>query len=205
MQLSKFLPYVLPHVPGCTDPFAEQAVRDAADEFCQFSRAVREALEPITLAVGVSDYEISSETAGCVVYDVTDVMIDGSPIEPIQPEIINRLALPLSKGAMFYTIPFPGTIRLVGKPTEHQTTLTMTGIIRPMESSTSVPDVLLNDWRDTIVSGALTRLMAVPEQPFTNTALVSYHRSFFNSGILRAANRGLLGNTKVSLRVQAHP
>jgi hypothetical protein len=54
----KFLPDVLPMVPGCPEPVAELAIKRAAQRFCELTRAWRVTLDAVTLSAGEDTYDL---------------------------------------------------------------------------------------------------------------------------------------------------
>lgn len=204
MQITKLLPYVLPHVQGCPDPFAEQAIRDSADEFCRCSRVLREFAEPISVVPGESDYELLSETPGMLAFDVAFVRFNNQPLTSSVPELQHRLSRNGNGKTRFYTVPTPGIIRLIAPP-DCAGTLELVLILRPGNSATSLPDAFCEEWKEGIVSGAISRLCATPNQSFSNGELSAYHQQRFEVETGRASSRAVLGNTRATLRVQAHP
>mgnify|MGYP003577447698 CR=1 FL=1 len=54
----KFFPDLLPQVPGCPEPVAEQALKRAAQRFCELTFAWRVRLDAISLAAGTDEYEL---------------------------------------------------------------------------------------------------------------------------------------------------
>lgn len=53
------------------------------------------------------------------------------------------------------------------------------------EGWTELPDVM-DEWTDTIRSGALSRLFAMPGQPWSNPQAAAYYRALFEEGITQA-------------------
>lgn len=204
MQIAKLLPFVLPHVPGCPDPFAEQALRDSADEFCRRSRVLREFAEPIRVISGESDYELLSEIPGMLAFDVVFVCLNHQSLSPLSPELQYRLSRNGHGGTRFYTVPTPGIIRLMATP-DCSGSLELVLILRPGNNATSLPDAFCEEWKEGIVSGAISRLCATPNQAFSNGELCAYHQQRFDVETRRAFSRAVLGNTRATLRVQAHP
>jgi hypothetical protein len=200
-SLSKFFPYVLPHAQGCTQPFAEMALRQSADEFCRASRVLREHPEAIEVFPGKTAYEIESEENGMAIYDVADVEISGQSLEAFEK---NSARAPHRR---FYTLrKIDGeTTLLLKKPPTQRGWMSLTLILAPEAGTSALSDPLFDDWREIIAAGALLRLCATPNQPFTNASLVQYHREVFRDGVTSAVAQATLGGIKATLRVQASP
>jgi hypothetical protein len=57
-DFADLLSEVLPDVPGCSDPLAERAIRDAVIRLCEVSDILKESSEPVDVVVDQALYEI---------------------------------------------------------------------------------------------------------------------------------------------------
>jgi hypothetical protein len=199
--LSKFFPYVLPHAQGCTQPFAEMALLQSADEFCRKSRVLRETPEDIAIVPGRTEYEIEPDANGVAIYDVDDVEISGQPLEAFEK---NSARIP---GKRFYSLKRSDgeTLLVLKKPPAQSGWLSLTLILVPKAAATGLPDSLFDDWREAIASGALARLCATPNQPFSSSELAQYHQGLFRHAVVAAAAKATLGGIKATLRTRPYP
>jgi hypothetical protein len=201
MQLSKFFPYLMPQAQGLTEPFAEMMLRQAADEFCRKSRFLREFMD-IRVTPGQADYALSPDTSGAEVHDLI-ADLAGHRLQALPPDL-QRSPARHPGHPLFYTQFLQDgtpTLRLIGPP-KHPDVLALTLILRPSAKTAQLPDVLFDEWRETLVSGALARLCATPNQPFSSPDLAGYHRALFADGITQAVARATLGNGKAPLHVR---
>lgn len=67
-------------------------------------------------------------------------------------------------------------------------TLEVSVVVQPSRSIESVPDLLGDKWFDVIRRGAMARLLAMPNQPWTNGNSAAYYEEHFREGI-RLAKR----------------
>jgi hypothetical protein len=194
--LSKFLPYVLPHVQGCTQTFAEMTLRQSADEFCRESRALRETPEEIGIVPGQTEVDLAPDGSGVVILDVADVEISGQPLEAFERNSAGIF------GKKFYTLRKSNreTWLILKEPPARAGRLTLSLILVPEDTAPGLPDSLFDDWREAIVSGTLVRLITTPNQPFTNPELVQYHQGRFRRGVAAAIAKATLGGFKATLR-----
>jgi hypothetical protein len=200
--LAKFLPYVLPHVQGCTLPFAEMAIRQSADEFCRKSRVLRETPDAIEVLPGQTEYEISPDTGGTVIYDVADVEISGQTLEAFEKNSAYM------KWRTFFTLKKTGreTLLLLKTVPMQRGWMSLTLILVPEAGISTLPDPLFDDWREVLAAGALARLCATPNQPFTQLDLAQYQRGLFQDGVHAALVKATLGGGfKATLRVRPSP
>lgn len=67
-------------------------------------------------------------------------------------------------------------------------TLEVSVVVQPSRNIDSVPDLLGDKWFDVIRRGAMARLLAMPDQPWSNGGAASYYEEHFREGI-RLAKR----------------
>lgn len=58
--------------------------------------------------------------------------------------------------------------------------------LKPVDFSTNLPDELFQNWFEGILDGTLFRISAVPNKPYTNPQMASYHGARFRAAIGRA-------------------
>lgn len=196
--LSAFTPYVAPEVAGCPEPLIEDAVRRAAIEFCERSRALREAVAVNTVAT--QDYVTLAPTGGDVAHlyklmygdeelDKTtraDYDEDGDSGQPQE-----------------YYIEPPNTLRLYPVP-DAIYALVAHVAVKPDRDATTLDDVLYNNWRDEIAAGARAKLMLMSGQPWFKPNDAELANAVFQAAIDRAAHRRATGNVGAPIRTRLH-
>lgn len=198
--LAAFTPYIAPAVPGCPEPLIDDAVRQAAIEFCERTEALRERLSFNTVIA--QDYVVMAPLGGDVarVYRVSvvnadtrlersrreDYDEDGSPGQPTEYYVENLNTM------RFYPVPdavYPVVVNAVVKPARDATTL---------------DDLLFSAYRDAIAAGARKRLMGMSSQPWTNTSQAAIEGEIFNDAIDTIRMRKATGGTNAPLRTRGH-
>lgn len=160
VSLMEFLPRVMPFVPGCAEPTAEQYVREAAIEFCRRTKAWREADEfditPTTL-------ELVCVPPYADLHEIEDMRFDGRPLKAVSwptvwrdhgagpPRTFSQV------GLNGIRIDPPGT----GK-------LQVSMFLKPSDKADYLPDILLHHFAQVIADGALARILMLPDKPYTN-------------------------------------
>ncbi len=201
MEMSHYLSRVLPSVDGCPSPIAERAVRDAIDDLCRDSRVFRES-QSVPMVAGTDTYTITANTANSVLSEVIFSRIGDGVLEPITPENRNRLVS--GSGKPEYIEQLTNTdFRLTPAPLD-TTPLDVTVVLTITDTATTIPDIF-DRWKEGIASGALSKLMVMPNKPWSNPSLATFHAQIFNQAIGSASAFAVLGNRKAQLRVQAHP
>jgi hypothetical protein len=69
--LSAFYPRVLPYLPGCSEPFANQVILNSAIEFCENSLTLRQNLDTFNTVAGKIEYDLDPPSAN---HDINRVM-----------------------------------------------------------------------------------------------------------------------------------
>lgn len=200
--LSAFLPRLIPKVPGCSDPAALQALRDAAIEFCFITRAVRETVDVGMTSPGNNEYDLDL-TPGNVLVQLIDVWC-GERMLQIVPEGMRtyRDAVELQRGTPMWA--FPGVeepLRIHPSPAAPERIKARVAV-RPDHNATEVMDELYTLWAMYIVAGAASQLMLMVSQPFSNIRQAGTEYQIFMTGVSRARVESNRGSTGVASRVR---
>lgn len=172
--------------PGCPEPLLNDAIVDAAIEFCRQTRAVTEALNLVTV-IGQASYALATST--------------GTRANRVQR--VERGTLPLSKSSkpVFDANPHlraAGTAGhyyldddslVLGPRPDAVETLVVSVVVEPVIGATTVPDVLQNDWRRVIASGAKAILLATPNVPWQSLTDAAVEGTSFMAGIEAAISK----------------
>lgn len=177
-NLSDFLPYVLPSVVGCTDPLAEQTIRDICIDFCTISGVVQVTLDPITIYVGQIDYTMDLPS-GTQAHLIIEAWLNSQRLGLFKTgDVISRPEL--------YNMSFDGAATNIGAPSAIKqaadnsfkldaassvrlvNALTLTVSTKPTRKSVRVDSILFNDYAYEIGQGAIARLQKIPGKPWSN-------------------------------------
>lgn len=211
--LSAFLPYVLPHVPGCTDPLAEQAVRLTCIEFCTETMLVQD-IVTATVVQGIQDYDMTP--SGLALVRILGVMVGDRWLEPLTTESIHSgVALrgvaigdaSVVRGAptsYFQKLPTTDTISLYPVPdTTLPDGITVRAAYAPTVTAATVPDVLFNTWVEQISLGAIARLTSMASQPFFSAGTSAEYRTQFLLAVRAAGIQARSGKSAAASKVQS--
>lgn len=165
--LADFERFVLPLVEGAPAPAVEDAILDAAVEFCTRTRLLRTFLDPLTLVPGTTEYELDPPEADSQIVDVTAAWLPEGPLEPAtRPELEElfpdgwawRQVGTTAEVRRFYCR-LPGFIRLVpAVAAKAPRALRLEVAYAPTRSARELADVLLNRYAEQLANGALARL-----------------------------------------------
>lgn len=174
----RFITTVLRDVPGCPNSLIKEEVLSSAIEFCESSGIYTAKLtESVLKAAESLTITVPANTAlveinKIVVGEVTTYEIDND-------------------GA---TIDFDGKAA-----TDYDMEVYVS--LKPLRSATELPDILYNDWYQTIAAGAKAKLMVMPEKPWTNLKVAGLHGSLFENGASAATRKAFLRNLSTEKRI----
>jgi hypothetical protein len=170
-DLVAFLRWVLPYAVACPEPIAEAHVRDAVRDFCASTRCWRRV--QTTVLVG-TETEIIVAPAGANLHELEDASFNDKPLTPVayddatfdypvEPYQITQI-----NPTSFVLAPkfWPGTVKI-------------SAFMKPSQAAIDVPDFILDQYGQHIGHGALSTILAIPEQPFSNPQMAGYYRQLF--------------------------
>lgn len=208
---SDFLDYVMPDVPGCSVPIAELAIKNTIIEFCEKSLILQRDHDPVTVVRNVVDYDFDPPS-GYLVQRIMRAWFKRSSLNPVSPdditdpEVYNRAFAAADKQ--------PGTpadilqkdersFSLYPIPSETVSNgLTMRVALKPARSSSTIEDVIFEDYAEAIGSGAKARLMMSPGKPYSNPQLAAVEMSKYNTKINEARQRAVRGHVRSTTQVK---
>jgi len=202
-----FLDDTLPDLPGCPQPLAVNAIKQAAIEFCDNSFVFQINHPAIDAVATIGEYAWAPR-ADLKVVRPERVWYDKKPLTPLARRDLDALYAywPGQEGTPTYFVQEKiEKLILVPKPSA----ALVGGILakvsaRPARSATAVDDELWEKYLEVIASGAKAKLFAMKKKPWTDSALANYHRQLFEDGIARAKIAATRGHGRAKLRTQAH-
>lgn len=214
-SLDVFMSRLLPLVPGCPYPTAEQALLDSAIEFCEETQAVQVVTDPVALYPDQQTYTITlplnTEIARVIkIWSGTRLLTQVEPVLVDTPLVYNNptgTEYAATGNPRIASVVEDGTVTLYPTPNIAAASaemLTVRVAIKPTRSATQVSDSLYTTWAEAIVAGAAFRLAGIPGTAFGDSALTTESHSRFRYFINRArieANRGrLVGPAAVRMK-----
>lgn len=205
-SLNAFFPWLEPWVLYCPTPAMQQALRDAAIDFCRDTRVLQVTTAPSPAVAGQATYDVDLET-GTVLSSLISARY-GSRF----------LRILGNDSADFYEFENPsitgepaaasadvgGVIRLYPPPDATATQqLTFRVALRPTRAASSLSDVLFEEWVEAIAAGAAMRLAALPGQPYTQASVVVRAQQAYAQAKTRARIQAVKGLNLTSERVVA--
>ncbi len=200
-----FLPEIAMYCPGCPDIVMENAVRNAAILFCNLTSYVMETLDDQIVPAGTAILD-TTLSAGEEVVNVVFAYVDGNPIEPVSEEWLQlhcgnwrtltgtpRKFVTMDGDETLFPIPISDVV------------VSLRVAKRPTRTASALADVIYSEWRDAIVSEALSNLLLIPNQPFSNPQLAMVHDAKSNDWQIGAQAKSYKLTSNAPLRTASQP
>lgn len=213
VQLGAFLPMVLPHAAGVPEPVATFNLRLAAIEFCERSRAWRHIVtRPLT-----RNDSVLQTPHFAAIHEIEYALHDKVPLAPIQFSEIEHGTIDNAAGAppKFITQVTPNTVSVY--PFK-EGSLEVSMFLKPRfgnqygdnpenpleDAFDEVPQFLLTQHGEPIAFGALARIFAIPNQPFSNPQLAGLYAQRFSMATDSKFSANLRGQHRAAIRSKMH-
>jgi hypothetical protein len=212
------LPEVLPDVPGCSEPIAIRAIRNATRDLCRRSFLVKVPIVDQVVVAGEARVLISVPT-GTELIHLREVSLDGYDVTHRSTDALDlswrdeqarqivfkdyhyRGFNPNPDGWSVIEMDRPSLyhvemaddgarIRLVGIPRQSYTSLAYKLVLQPNRVAASFYTWVLDGYYETIAAGAIAELLSMPKKDWSDIAAAIPFRSRFNDGIADAMGDG---------------
>lgn len=189
---ASFYPHVLPYVSGAPSLMVDQALRDAAREFCRESRAWVEQAAAVTgdgttrqrsfvFASGSELVEVRRATVAgedMTILSSRQMPADWQEDTPDAAALHDTLVVLNSQAAyVLYPIPADGAEIIIYQA------------LMPTMTATGVGDVIFTEYGEQMAKGAIARLCSMPKKPWSDVDAAALAAAAFERGIHSAANR----------------
>lgn len=206
-KYSDLLDDVLPSLGADpSDPVTEYAIKRAVIDFCAGSWVWKIFPDNITTTANEAAYDLEPP-AGADIATIVSIELDGVPLTNKSPEWLNQ-NLPgwrtTQATPKHYTQVDTEQVILAPLPPSSTSVLTLTLALQPSQASTGFPSWIASQFMYAIADGALSRLMLMPNKPWTDLPNGQDRRSQFNAAIAnaRAGAAGALGRAPVRVTPQ---
>jgi len=200
MQWSEFNPYVAPYVIGCPDPLIEQHARLAAIEFCRRTSCWQKTLDPV-VTDGVSNLvELENET-GLQIIKIKAVSVDGRS-HPVT-DSSNGLKLARSGSTQNYCFTQDNKTLHISPLQVSGIAVQVDAVLAPSRTAATLDDVIGAEYLHDIALGAITSLMRLPKQPWTDYNAAGIYSTQFTSRIATVAAKVSRGFMAQKMRSHA--
>lgn len=214
VQLSEFLPLVLPKAPGVPEPVAEFNLRLAAIEFCERTRAWRHVINTTVSAqnktIVAPDY--------AAIHEIEQAYFNGKELQPIQYSDVDHGEEDENLGEPRYiTQANPNTVALYPFP-EDTGDFKMSVFLKPRggheyggnpddpleDAYNEVPEFLFVQHAEPIAFGALHRILMTPNTSFSDGAAAAFYMQRFEQCVSSKFSANMRGQHRAARRTKAH-
>lgn len=207
-RTAAFLPLILPFCPECPEFLAEQHARFAAIEFCERSRAWRH-LTTVALPEGSAGTGVMVAPDTAAIHEIEFAEVNGKPLRPIQfstmedapegrPEYVTQTAPNEVRITPFE----PGVLRISVFLKPLTGSEYGTDPVSPLfDRFNVVPDFLVDIHGHVIASGALSKLLSIPGEPWTDKKTALQYEARFREKLDSAFRWNMRGQQRAPQRV----
>ncbi len=174
----RFITTVLRDVPGCPNALIKEEVLSSAIEFCERSGIYTTKLTE-SVSKDAESHTITLPTNTGLV-EINKIVVG----EDTTYEIENDGT----------TIDFDGKAA-----TDYDMAVYVS--LKPLRNATALPDILYNDWYQSIAAGAKVKLMVMPEKPWTNPKAAGLHSQVFETDVNSAMKKVFAKNMPTEKRI----
>lgn len=200
-----FHPLVMADVIGCPIPMVDQALRNAAREFCQRTKAWTEWADTFTAPGGTNRFNFVVPD-GAELVSARRASVDG-----VYLDVLASDSLPGDWQQGYDTGPEKSLVHidtveylLYPRPSAGAV-IAIEMALQPSITATSVGDVILAQHAEAIAWGAKYRLLSKPGKDWTDTATAAQARAEFERSVHHAANTAFRQKAPDQHRVKKWP
>ena len=197
---------IILYAAHCPEPIATHAAKMTVIDFCRRTHWWKVTSDPVDLTAGEPNYFVEVPN-GTEPISVVAVWYNNRPLWPMGFSTRNRFQftnLSSQKGTpQAFTQDTLPELTLLPTPQFAETNaLVMTVAVQPKRSADSADRDMMERYFDALVWGALSRVLSIPNQPFTSLDNAAIREKQYREEVTKAkidANKAL---TAASLRVQ---
>jgi hypothetical protein len=207
IKYSELLDEVLPSLASDpSDPVTENAIKRAVIECCAGSWIWRHIPDPIDVTAGEAVYLLEpptgSDIAVVMAAQFNTVPLDNRSTSWLDREIPGWRSI--RKTPKYFTQVNPEEIILAAVPDISMTgALTMTLALQPSQRASDFPSWIFNKYIYELADGALSKLMLMPEQPWTDIRNGTDRRMRFEAAMANARGTAASAVGRAPGRVKA--
>lgn len=194
------------YAPNCPDQTILYALKMTVIDFCQETLWWKYEADPMDVIKGETEYqvEVPSGTESVLVlaawYEDRPLVQTGFSARSRWPRLKAEAHEAQPQGFSAYN---NETIKLYPTPDETKPeSLRMLVALMPKRSATGADASMMDVWTDTLISGALSRIYDIPNQPFSNPDAAKKRELAYRQDVVKARIQANKMLTNASLRVQ---
>lgn len=195
-EIAELMHLILPYAQACPEPTAVQHLRWAAMKFCEASRIWRSCQE-FNVTGGCSEVVCVPQHAQ--IFEIEQAFFGTIKLEPKSAGDFDRDYD--DSQPRWITQNSSNSVRLVPGAQEPDV-LRINLFLKPSRDAEDFPD-FLDEFEQELADGALSRILALPNQPFTDLQMAASFGGSFQVALDRNFTRNLRGQQRAPLRTKA--
>lgn len=192
INIDDFLDDVMPELPGCTEFLAIDRLRFAAIEFCRRTLISQETVEELDLDADEPELSIPTPNNSVRVYRIMWIKsphrtLTPLPKQPLTNQSRDWATLGTADWPMSYVRLSKDTVYLIPVPSEDKNGVITAHIACiPERDATKLDAVLIDEHREAIAAGALSRLLKMKKEGWYDPTSAQQYAIDFASEISNA-------------------
>lgn len=208
-DISTWLPDISSRVPGANRTEINKAIITTIREFCTKSLLWKRKLTAIDIVAGTSEYIIAAPTNAAIV-DIDRIEVSDLFVNPTSMDLLDRVPETWrseeASQPSEYMVDAEKVLTLRETPTQSITGgIIVWAALKPIPTTTTVPDFIYDDWYEAILNGAMAFLLRMPNKSWTSIEGAEYYSGMYRASLGDAKAKKVTGKARVSLRVQSSP
>jgi len=185
-------------IKGCPNPIIDQEIVFATRELCEKSKVWKTEESSDVVIANQGDVALTVDATNADIVSIDYATYDGFELTPTtiyeMSEYVSRWREHTGTPTHYITDLVNTQVRLYPIPT----TTNATGFVysltlKPSESATTIEDFIVEQFLETIVNGALSRLYILPANEWTDGNMAMYYDRKFKQGIDLAKFKAMSG------------
>ena len=187
VNIDKFLPYVLPYAEKCPKLVARRAIRDTIIDMTMRTHTTKLRVE-LKSKKGRSTYELQMPY-GITVDMMEDVMYDGTVLKPVNRHMLRQIYPEADLTALsgepkyYYHTNSPIVLTIAPAPQDDGKSIVCEVDVTFTREMNEFPEEFYTRYVELIAEGALSRILGMPGQTFTDLAMAAQWANMYSTGI----------------------
>ena len=217
-KIETLVPKVRREAPNCPKSIIIDELRNSLIDFCVNTDIYMQELTPFVVAANVNEYEANDLDipAGAELNHIIDIFRSSSdstvrlsqknlsPLEAKAQIGSQSIFKTYRTGrAKYYTQRDQENILIAPTPDATETFYALYSL-KPTVTSTTIPSIIANEYKEAIVHGALYRLQMMKDSPWTDLQAAELNKRMYDKAEALAVRKTIYGNVGASLTVHCH-
>lgn len=215
-KIDTLIPKVKREVPSCPRTVMLDEIRNTLIDFCINTDIYVQDLTPLLTVQNVNQYEADclDIPVGTELNHILDIFRSSSPsTTAISKKSLTPLEAKSQIGSVsifnfygtgkikYYTQKDQETILFAPTPEESQTLYVLYSL-KPSQTATTIPNIILNEYQETIIHGTLYRLQMMKDSPWTDLQAADINKRMYDKGEALAVRKSKYGGVGAPLTVK---